>query len=296
MTAKVEIAKLIREQAALFPSLSAEALNANDRIALRLTILQVAAADASSVESAAPSPQAERHAAGLSDPQSDRFAAGVATMLAPVEAVDGESGKSLRARSVDLQKRIPSVPDSAIGRDEITRMTSTRRGHEDSLDLVVMDAHKAQNQAAARTAIEAIDGAHAHHLDPDDRDRVAAIMRGLNRTAPLAGDWLSIDSEGGKISSGQARIVIERPEAELAELKRWSGQANWAPERGVRPLGKPIFRRACDFGIAPQSFADQSRSMRGAPMVDWLRSCCGSIGVSSASFGQPPLNCGVYWR
>ena len=40
------------------------------------------------------------------------------------------------------------------------------------------------------------------------------------------GDWLSIDGESGKISSGRAEIVIERPEAELAELKRWFDQAD----------------------------------------------------------------------
>jgi hypothetical protein len=76
MTAKVEIVKLLGEQAILLPSLIAEALNANDRIKLRLTMLQEAAAHASSVGGAAPSLQAERHAAGLSDPQFDRIIAG----------------------------------------------------------------------------------------------------------------------------------------------------------------------------------------------------------------------------
>ena len=210
MTAKVEIVKRLGEQAVLLPSLIAEALNANDRIKLRLTMLQEAAAHASSVGSDAPSLQAERHAAGLSDPQFDRIITGarlldgdriaipgvagllagipvdMATMLAPVGVVDPESGKSLQARFADLQKRIPSVPDSVIGRDEISCMTSARRGREDSLHLLVMDAHKALNRVAAQTAVEVIDGAHVHHLDPDDRGRVAAFMRGLNRTAPLA--------------------------------------------------------------------------------------------------------------
>ena len=230
MTAKVEIVKLLGEQAVLLPSLIAEALNANDRIKLRLTMLQEAAAHASSVGSAAPSLQAERHAAGLSDPQFDRIITGarlldgdriaipgvtallagipvdMATMLAPVEAVDPEGGKSLRARLVDLQKRIPSAPDSVIGRDEITRMTSARRGHEDSLHLLVMDAHKALNQVAARTAVEVIDGAHVHHLDPDDRDRVAAFMRGLNRTAPLAFGHPGLATTAARVG---ARLTIQ---------------------------------------------------------------------------------------
>ena len=130
----------------------------------------------------------------------------MATMLAPVEVVDPESGKSLRARLVDLQKRIPSAPDSVIGRDEISCMTSARRGREDSLHLLVMDAHKALNQVAARTAVEVIDGAHVHHLDPDDRSRVAAFMRGLNRTAPLAFGHPGLATTAARVG---ARLTIQ---------------------------------------------------------------------------------------
>ncbi len=230
MTAKVEIIKLLGEQAVLLPSLIAEALNANDRIKVRLTMLQEAAAHASSVGSAAPTLQVERRASGLSDPQFDRAITGarlldgdriaipgvagllagipvdMATMLAPVEAVDPESGKSLRARLVELQKRIPSAPDGALGRDEIRRMTSARRGQEDSLHLLVMDAHKALNQIAVRTAVEVVDGAHVHHLDPDDRDRVAAFMRGLNRTAPLAFGHPGLATTAARVG---ARLTIQ---------------------------------------------------------------------------------------
>ena len=130
----------------------------------------------------------------------------ISTMLAPVEIIDPESGKSLQARFADLQKRIPSVPDSVIGRDEISRMTSARRGREDSLHLLVMDVHKALNRVAARTAVEVIDGAHVHHLDPDDRDRVAAFMRGLNRTAPLAFGHPGLATTAARVG---ARLTIQ---------------------------------------------------------------------------------------
>lgn len=87
---------------------------------MRLTMLREAAAHASSVGSAAPSLQVERHAVGLSDPRFDRIITGarlldgdriaipgvtgllagapvdMTTMLAPVEVVDPEGGKSLR--------------------------------------------------------------------------------------------------------------------------------------------------------------------------------------------------------
>ena len=230
MTAKVEIVKRLGEQALLLPSLIAEALKANDRIKLRLTMLQEAVAHASSVGSPAPSLQAERGAAGMSDPQFDRLITGahlldgdriaipgvagllagisvdMAAMLAPVEIVDPESGKSLQARFADLQKRIPSAPDSVIGRGEISRMTSARRDREDSLHLLVMDAHKALNRIAAQTAVEVIDGAHVHHLDPDDRERVAAFMRGLNRTALLAFGHPGLATTAARVG---ARLTIQ---------------------------------------------------------------------------------------
>ena len=45
-----------------------------------------------------------------------------------------------------------------------------------------MDLHKALNHMAAGLADEAIDGPHVWALDPADRPRIAAFMRGLNRT------------------------------------------------------------------------------------------------------------------
>ena len=35
------------------------------------------------------------------------------------------------------------------------------------------------------------------------------------------GDWLSIDGETGQLYRGRGKIVVERPEAELAEVARW---------------------------------------------------------------------------
>lgn len=40
------------------------------------------------------------------------------------------------------------------------------------------------------------------------------------------GDWLSIDGEAGTIYLGQCNVLIEQPEAELAEIERWRGKAN----------------------------------------------------------------------
>ncbi len=51
------------------------------------------------------------------------------------------------------------------------------------------------------------------------------------RTARLAktpineGDWLSIDGGSGAIFLGRGNIVVDRPEAELAQIKRWRDQS-----------------------------------------------------------------------
>jgi pyruvate,orthophosphate dikinase len=43
----------------------------------------------------------------------------------------------------------------------------------------------------------------------------------LGGAAIKEGDWLSIDGEAGAIYLGQCRVVVDRPEAELAEIERW---------------------------------------------------------------------------
>jgi pyruvate, orthophosphate dikinase len=47
----------------------------------------------------------------------------------------------------------------------------------------------------------------------------------LSETAIREGDWVSIDAEAGTIHLGQARLAIERPELELAEIERWRAGA-----------------------------------------------------------------------
>ncbi len=77
-----------------------------------------------------------------------------------------------------------------------------KRGHDqddhafgaDSFHLLVMDLHKQLNQLASNLSSEEIDGAHVWQLLPADRPRVAAFMRGLNRTAPLKFDHPGLDT------------------------------------------------------------------------------------------------------
>ena len=47
----------------------------------------------------------------------------------------------------------------------------------------------------------------------------------LDGVALNEGDWLSIDGEAGTIHLGRGKVVVERPETELAEIRRWRASA-----------------------------------------------------------------------
>jgi len=120
MVGKVEIVERLGERAVLLPALLEAALVANDRLKIRLTMLQEAAAQALRPGRAPLSLEAERRAAGLADPALDslisgvqsldaeaflapgaaRLAAGLAgdlaAMFAPVEVADSEQAATLK--------------------------------------------------------------------------------------------------------------------------------------------------------------------------------------------------------
>jgi pyruvate,orthophosphate dikinase len=50
----------------------------------------------------------------------------------------------------------------------------------------------------------------------------------LASTTISEGDWVSVDGDSGGIYLGQHEIIVERPDAELAEIERWRGQAQGA--------------------------------------------------------------------
>jgi pyruvate, orthophosphate dikinase len=50
---------------------------------------------------------------------------------------------------------------------------------------------------------------------------VAGRCARLPRATLKEGDWLSIDGEAGMIYLGRGNVVVERPEAELAEIEYW---------------------------------------------------------------------------
>jgi hypothetical protein len=210
VTSKAVIVQRLGEQAVLLPALLTEALAANERIKLRLTLLQEAARHAQHPDRKPSSFDVERRAAGLDGAQYDMTIAGaralgperilvpaartlvndvaadLSTMLAPLQVGDPEAAQQFSDRLFAIHKAMPAAENDELGVREIDFMTSARRAGADSVHLLVMDAHKAINRLVAQTAIETIDGAHVHHIDDPDRARIKAFMAGLNRTAPLA--------------------------------------------------------------------------------------------------------------
>lgn len=206
MTTKAEIVGRLGESAVLLPDLIAAALAANDRAKLRLTLLQAAAAHAADPGRPAADLSAERHAAGLDEPGFDALVSGaraagaggveapgaarliegltadIEAMIAPLAAAGDAAPYAERLKA--LAAGTPAADLLPAG--AVAAMTSARRGERDSQHLLVMDLHKAINALAERTAVETVDGARAHGLAPDQRARLQAFMRGLNRTAPLA--------------------------------------------------------------------------------------------------------------
>jgi hypothetical protein len=209
MTAKSGIVELLGESAVLLPSLIVSSLAANDRAKLRLTLLQAAAAHAVDPARPAPDFSADRRAASLDDPAFDATIVGARTladgrleipgadrlidglrddmqeMIATVQAGDPAAAPAFSERLKALARNAAPA-GTQVPADRIAAMTSARRGESDSEHLLIMDLHKAINHIADQTAVETVDGARAHRLGPDDRLRVGAFMRGLNRTAPLA--------------------------------------------------------------------------------------------------------------
>ena len=88
MSAKAEIVERLGEGAVLLPVLIEEGLAANDRLKIRLTMLQEASAQASQAGRPPPSLERERRSVGLTEPAFDAIVSGARridadTFLAP---------------------------------------------------------------------------------------------------------------------------------------------------------------------------------------------------------------------
>jgi len=199
-----------------------EALKANDRLKLYLTLLQAAAQHAASPQRPAADLAREVAAADIAreDARWLRDLPGGATLEAQTLHLPGLSRLAERLRhdlrtmarpaldDVDADPELSqraghwdewlgsSCTGDALGLPQLAQLTHARRQEGDSLHLLVMDLHKAVNRVAAGVSGENVAGAHCWQLaeDGSDRPRIAAFMRGLSRTRALKLDHPGLDT------------------------------------------------------------------------------------------------------
>ena len=223
---KLDVIASLGQMQLLRPAWINAALAANDRLKLYLTVLQVAQAHAeqpnvapldltsefASAQIGAPwlkdlPGAAYREGKALHVPDFLRVAAmlrdDLRIMARPLVegGIAAESG--LDSRVDRWCAWLDALPDDTLEATQLKALTSGRRGAEDSVHLLMMDLHKALNRMAVELSSETIDGAHVWQLSDLDRPRVAAFMRGLNRTRALKLNHPGLDTaatrDGGRL-------------------------------------------------------------------------------------------------
>lgn len=217
MTQKTQAIAAMGQRSLLLPGWIKAALSANDRLKLYLSVLQVAFAHAEHPDGELPDLTAELVAAHVDAPWLrdmpasaslmdgtlllpdltrlvQRLAEDLETMARPLLQPD-EPANALHARVQHWLDELGTLRGERLDRPQLQSLTRGQRTNgDDSLHLLVMDLHHALNQLAGTISSEEIDGAHVWQLQPDDRARVVAFMRGLNRTAPLKFDHPGLDT------------------------------------------------------------------------------------------------------
>jgi hypothetical protein len=228
MSSKGQILDRLGESAVLLPELIGAGLTANERAKLRLTMLQEALVRAQSPGAVPHDLSAGRRQAGLDDPRFDDVVAGAQAVGTGRFAIPGSrllleglfddleamrvplaaspAGPEFAARLAALRQAAPNADGNIVAASEISGLCKARRGNGDSVHLLVMDLHRALNRLAAESAVETVAGAHVHRVNEDDRKRIAAFMRGLNRTAPLAFGHPGLGTTATRVGE---RLVIQ---------------------------------------------------------------------------------------
>lgn len=192
------------------------ALAANDRLKVCLTLLQTAAAHAAHPKKDLPDLGQDLSAAGLTAPWLRGFAAAatrvdeqlvapdlprltqsladdLTLMARPVLQVLAPDA-ALRLRVKQWQDELGTMTTDRLADQQLETLTRGSRDGPDTLHLLVMDLHKQINKLSAALATEVIDGANVWDLQAEDRTRVQAFMRGLNRTAGLKFDHPGLET------------------------------------------------------------------------------------------------------
>jgi uncharacterized protein Yka (UPF0111/DUF47 family) len=230
MPQKSLIVDELGERALLLPQRLQEALAANDRVKLRLTLLQAAERHAGAPDGPAPDFRAERRAFGLADAELDGLVADsrrepdgrlhipgaerqrgkiledIGLMLAPLSMAGVTEAEHYKERQDRLQAALPDCAADQVPAGAVDAITSADRRRGDSLHLLVMDMHKALNRLQAGLAEEVVDGAHVWQVRPEDRPLIRAFMAGIKETAPLKFDHPGLDTTATR--SGE-RLIIQ---------------------------------------------------------------------------------------
>jgi uncharacterized protein Yka (UPF0111/DUF47 family) len=213
------------EHSLLLPAWIKSALAANDRIKLYLSVIQAAVLHADRPEAAIIDLSQERAAAGVREEWIDEVAVSAARsgdviflpelprlaqtlaadlriMARPlIEGATRDLAKELKSAHGSIATRLDqwtawlaTLGSEHLSADAVTRLESGDRKAGDSVHILVMDMHKLINRLGATLTGDDIDGAHVWNIAAEDKDRIAAFMRGLHRTAPLKFDHPGLDT------------------------------------------------------------------------------------------------------
>lgn len=225
---KSKIIERLGESDILLPALIAQGLSANDRVKVRLSILQAAARHARDPAEVHFDLEDEcrtvgldlvametivNRAARLGDERITAPGLGnlraaiwddIASMMEAVKSGDAAQGDVLDERLSALKAADAPEPSDTAEPAEIARLTGLSDG--DSVHRLVMDMHKALNRLAAAHAEEVVAGAHVYGLLPDDRPAVEAFMRGLESTRKLKFDHPGLATTASRSAE---RLIIQ---------------------------------------------------------------------------------------
>ena len=227
---KSQIIEQLGQTEILLPSLIAEGLAANDRVKVRLSVLQAAARHARDPQGSRFDLSDECRAAGV-DPvpmetlvngaaavEGERIAAAglgkletaiwddVEAMIRAVKAGDAAEGTSAQERLSVLRGAASPQAADTLEFAHIARLTAIAGGNGGSLHRLVMDLHKALNRLAAAHAEEVLAGAHVYGLAPQDRPAIEAFMRGVESTRKLKFDHPGLATMATR---GGTRLTIQ---------------------------------------------------------------------------------------
>jgi hypothetical protein len=227
---KTDIVRRLGGSDILLPSLIAEGLAANDRVKVRLSVLQAAGRHARNPDEggfdltdecraatidAVAMEALVKHASELTGERVTAPGLGnlaraifgdVAAMVQAVKADDSGAGDAALARLSALQKEALPDPSDVIEHSQIGRLTGLSNSGGDSLHRLVMDLHKSLNRLSASHAEEVLMGAHVFGLAPEDRPAVEAFMRGVESTRKLKFDHPGL---GTTAARSAARLTIQ---------------------------------------------------------------------------------------